>query len=217
MKRFRLLIPAGVTLCALMLLSSTAQAQVPSLNQDSANYGLDDIVRVLVYIIKFALVGIGAFSAIFVVIAGYQYILAAGNPEKLEKAKMGLTWSIGGFVLAISSYAIVLLLQTTLGSKTLISQQPGLQNLGLLQNVGGRGVLFRLIQLLLTFGAAVAVLFLTLGGYRYITSQGNQELAEKAKKTILYSVLGLIIIFVSYVVFLLIAQALNVDRPLLPP
>ena len=58
-----------------------------------------------------------------------------------------------------------------------------------------------LIQLGLAFGAVVAVLFLILGGYRYMTSQGNQTQTESAKNTVLYSMIGLVVIFLSTLIF----------------
>src|SRR5690606_8879098 len=116
-----------------------------------------------------------------------------GNPEKIEKAKMGLTWSVGGFILAISSYAIVYLTARTLGYKhpgSLQNHQPGSLP-GTVQPIFG-GV----ANILFTFAGAIAVGFIIVGGYRYVTSQGNQELVEKAKKTLLYAIIGLIVVFI---------------------
>jgi hypothetical protein len=131
--------------------------------------------------------------------------MSAGNPEKVEKAKNGLTWSIVGFILAVSSTAIVVLLQETLFSKNKVTSQIG----------PGAGpssaakVIEAMINLGLVFAGAVAVLFLILGGYRYITSQGNRDLAEGAKNTVLYSLIGLVVVFLSYGIFLLIADVLK--------
>lgn len=50
----------------------------------------------------------------------------------------------------------------------------------------------------LIFAGAVAVLFLIVGGFRYVVSTGNPDQVEGAKKTILYSILGLVIIFIAF-------------------
>jgi uncharacterized membrane protein YidH (DUF202 family) len=51
-----------------------------------------------------------------------------------------------------------------------------------------------IVNVLLVLAALVAAIFLVIGGIRYITSQGDEEAADKAKNTILYSVIGLIVI-----------------------
>lgn len=76
-------------------------------------------------------------------------------------------------------------------------------------NLGG--VIFGIVNALLIFAGAVAVLFLIIGGFRYVVSTGNPEQVEGAKKTILYAILGLIIIFVAYVLVVLIQDWLKVD------
>ncbi len=65
---------------------------------------------------------------------------------------------------------------------------------------------------LLLFAGAVAVLFLIIGGFRYVVSAGNPDQVEGAKKTILYAVLGLIIIFIAFLlVQVLLGTVLNVN------
>lgn len=172
--------------------------------KDPSQLGKQDIIDVLVWLIRWALLFASAIASIFIVVNGYQYILAAGNPEKIEKAKQGLTWSIMGFILVISSYGIVALLQQVLQSKNRVNQVdvPGTPN-----SVGS--VLENLAMIIFVFGGATAVLFLILGGYRYITSQGNPDLAESAKKTVLYAVIGLIVVFMSALLFNLVASTLG--------
>lgn len=80
------------------------------------------------------------------------------------------------------------------------------------QNFGG--VLRTVINALLLFAGAVAVLFLIIGGFRYVISAGNAEQVEAAKKTILYAILGLIIIFIAFfLVQVLLVDILKVDNP----
>lgn len=172
---------------------------------------LEAIVRILVNIIEFGLLFAGAVAAIFVVVSGYQYVLSAGNPEKIEKAKNGLTWSILGFILVISSYAIVLFLQQILQfrSNLRVSQAPGI--VGVLRGapVDAESIIPAIADIFLVFGGAVGVLFLVLNGYRYATSQGNQDQVDAAKRGLLYSVIGLVVLFLSYTIVVTVTQALG--------
>ncbi len=55
------------------------------------------------------------------------------------------------------------------------------------------------IQLMVTLAGLVASGFFVVGGFRYITSSGNPLQLEKAKKTILYSAIGLVIVLGAFV------------------
>lgn len=71
-------------------------------------------------------------------------------------------------------------------------------------------VLASVINALLLFAGAVAVLFLIIGGFRYVVSTGNEQQVDAARKTILYAVLGLIVIFIAFVLTRLIQDYLGV-------
>ena len=62
---------------------------------------------------------------------------------------------------------------------------------------------------LIIFLPTVATLYLIISGYRYIVAQGNQELVEKAKKSLLYAVYGFIISIASVALIVLVSQALG--------
>lgn len=68
------------------------------------------------------------------------------------------------------------------------------------------GVIGTIITWVLGLAGGVAVLFLILGGLQYITSSGNKDKAETAKQTILYAVIGLIVIALSFVIVAFVTQ-----------
>lgn len=216
MNRLRL---AAITALALVPETAFADA-LPNLNQAPDNMTLADVVNVLVSIIYFGLAFAAAIAMIFIVVSGYQYVMSAGNPEKVEKAKMGLTWAITGFIVSVSAFGIVLLFEETFGAKNKINniQTPNggttkQLNLGG-QGLGGQGAVSTLqtvIESLMIFGGAVAVLFLIIGGYRYITSGGNQQQTESARHTILYAVIGLAVVMLAATILILIQKTLRVS------
>jgi cytochrome bd-type quinol oxidase subunit 2 len=69
-------------------------------------------------------------------------------------------------------------------------------------------VLRTYINLFLGIVGILAVAFLIYGGFRYITSAGNEEQAEEAKKVIQNSIIGLVIIIFSYIIVTVIMNAL---------
>jgi len=56
-----------------------------------------------------------------------------------------------------------------------------------------------IIQILVTLAGVTATGFFVWGGFRYITSSGSPEQLEGAKKTILYSAVGLAIALGAFV------------------
>lgn len=66
-----------------------------------------------------------------------------------------------------------------------------------------------ILTILFGFLPGVATFYLILTGYRYIVAQGNQELTEKAKKSLTYAVYGVIIAYASAAIILLFSDALG--------
>jgi uncharacterized membrane protein len=66
---------------------------------------------------------------------------------------------------------------------------------------------------------AVAVIMLIVGGFRYITSGGNSENVTKAKNTIIYALIGLVIVALAQIVvqFVLNKTATAANPPPPPP
>ena len=56
------------------------------------------------------------------------------------------------------------------------------------------------------FAALVAVIFLVIAGYTYITAAGDADKIEKAGKTITASIVGLVIVFIARVLVELVLQ-----------
>jgi hypothetical protein len=86
-------------------------------------------------------------------------------------------------------------------------------NLPLLGGGSFTGLAAYIINLGLGIAGILAILFLIYGGFRYITSAGNEEQAETAKKIILNSIIGIVVIILSYTIITVIANALISNRP----
>ncbi len=73
------------------------------------------------------------------------------------------------------------------------------------------GLLTKIIEFLLTFSGIIAVVMLVIGGYWYMASGGNEEQAEKGKKTIINFVLGLVVIIMAYSLVTIISNTLQAN------
>lgn len=61
-----------------------------------------------------------------------------------------------------------------------------------------RTIIFTIVNVILGFLAIVAVLIIAYGGLVWMTSRGNEQQVEKAKKILINAVIGLVVVFLSY-------------------
>lgn len=78
-----------------------------------------------------------------------------------------------------------------------------------------KDIVVKVINFVLSFVGVLAVLFLIIAGVMYITSLGDEGKAEKAKKMILYIIIGILLIVLAAVI---VNVVLNFGHPAdLPP
>jgi hypothetical protein len=61
------------------------------------------------------------------------------------------------------------------------------------QTPSGSNVLTTILTIVFTAAGLIAVLMITIGGLEYVISQGDPQRTAKAKNTILYAVIGLVV------------------------
>ena len=60
---------------------------------------------------------VAAIATIMIIWAGILYLVSAGSPERMSKAKTTLTYAIIGLIIGISATAIVVIIKDVLGVK----------------------------------------------------------------------------------------------------
>jgi len=81
------------------------------------------------------------------------------------------------------------------GSTTIFGTAPDFE--GQANEAAFRASVISIIKKILSFMALVAVVLIVLAGIRLVVSQGEEAEKDKAKKTILYVVIGLIVIIIA--------------------
>ena len=67
-------------------------------------------------------------------------------------------------------------------------------------NTGLVSSIINIVNALLVLAAITAVVFIIIGGVRYITAQGDEDAVAQAKNTIIYAIIGIIIIILAAVI-----------------
>src|SRR3989304_5932312 len=76
-----------------------------------------------------------------------------------------------------------------------------------------RDLIQNAIQLSLTIAGALAVIYLIIGAFGYFTAFGNEEKANKAKTTILWAIIGVVIIILGKVIVAEVWNLVSTEPP----
>ncbi len=77
-------------------------------------------------------------------------------------------------------------------------------------NLFGQGGIFTVIANTLIFlVGAISVIFLIIGGLRYVISNGDSKNVTAAKDTILYAIIGIVVAVISFALVQFVITALN--------
>lgn len=76
-------------------------------NKVPATEGGGPLSERIAIILQFVFVTMGAIAVLIIAIAGLQYVLSGGDPQKTTRAKDTILYAVIGLVVAIMSFAIV--------------------------------------------------------------------------------------------------------------
>lgn len=110
------------------------------------------------------------------------------------------------FVIVTSMMVLALVLVNSFGVNLALAQsaidpeqdQPAIIRALSGGQTGLRGIVLTIVNFFLTFLGLLAVIMVIYGGFLYVSSGGNDESVNKAKKILLYAAMGIIIIIVSF-------------------
>lgn len=157
--------------------------------------GASNITSAILYIVDLLTYGMGTIAVAVIVLSGIRLITSGKQIEEVaSKQKENIKWAASGLVVIM--VAQVLVKQVLFGeSGELFRSEADSQ----MAAETGRDLALGIANFLSYFAAAIAVLMIILQGMRLLSAQGKEESVEKAKKTIMWAVLGLILIGIANV------------------
>lgn len=146
------------------------------------------------------------FSAAFFILSAfwsfYKIVTAAGGEESLKYGVRSFISAIVGFILIMFAAPIVQMAYGTClsGSRTVfgIPIDCSSRTFDLL---GSSSFIARIIIFLNGFLALLIIIMLMYAGFLIMTGSGDEEKSDKAKRIVLYSVIGILILVFSYIIF----------------
>lgn len=166
-----------------------------------------DIVQIASNILTALSVAAAYLVIGFVMWGGYLYMFSSGDPGKVTAAKKTLTHAFIGLGITISAYTIFSAIRIALmGSRagdfsTCIPTEsdcivPGTMITSLIQWVAG-------------IAGVVSLIFIVMGGWGYISSAGDPNKLAKAKSTILYALIGLMVVALAEIITAFVASTIR--------
>ena len=169
---------------------------VKNTNELGGDSGLQKFIMTIVLNIIYDLSVIAGLLTVAMIIYGaYQFIMAGGDVGKTVKAKKTLTNAIVGLVIALMSWGIISYISGDFLNLT--SGSAGSMNM---PTTSIDVTLRAALQLATGLIGIVAVVFIIYSGIQYTTSSGDAGKIQKAKNTIVYSIIGLIIALLAFAI-----------------
>lgn len=67
------------------------------------------------------------------------------------------------------------------------------------------------IAVLISIAVFLSFIFFIIGGLMWITSEGNKEKIQSAKNTLTYTIIGLIVVFIAFLIINIIQQFFGIQ------
>ena len=132
---------------------------------------------------------IGWLAVIMIVIGGIVYITSAGKSSQLELGKKILTFALLGFAIAVAAPSILKEIMALAGNGS------GTSNGGsvIAQATDVRVILMKILDFIITLVGIIATIGFVISGFNFIAAGGDSGRADKARKGLMYSIIGVVV------------------------
>ncbi|QQR54920.1 hypothetical protein IPG41_07140 [Candidatus Peregrinibacteria bacterium] len=150
----------------------------------------DNVTQLIITFLKYLL---GGLATLMAVRAGAMLVMSGDNDDDVSKAKKQLTLSLAGLMLIFVSNLVIrrifyVATYSTNAEATIVQLD---QNEFIRQLVA-------VTNLMISFLGPIMMLGIVIGGFLYVTSQGEEEKTGLAKKIITNSIIGIVIIYGAF-------------------
>ena len=143
----------------------------------------------------------------YIIYGGYLYMFSSGDPAKAMIGRKTLTRAfIGLGIVMLANIILHTIRIATIGSNGSFEACSLSNGTGC---VDPSTLVKNLVNWFIGVSGLVAVIFIVVGGVGYMTSRGDPGKLQKAKSTIMYSIIGLIIVALSMAIFNFVYDIFN--------
>ncbi len=141
---------------------------------------------------------------IVIIIAGFNFIFAGGDENKIKTSRNIITWAVIGLLVVICARGIMLLFATHFGT-------PVPDNGNGNDIVEIEATLVTILNTLYGFLLIVAGIAFVIAGYFFVSSAGDPEKYKKAQNFVLYAAVGVLVAIFARGIVALVQRITGVD------
>ena len=165
---------------------------------DAGQDGLSKFIwKIVLNVIEMALVIIVYVAVFFILYGGFLYMVGGSQPQLIERGKKTLLQAVIGLVIGLGSVAVLNLIFNGLFGDAGTTSSGGINGL---VNMSGDELLSNALNLVYFVAGVVSVITIIIGGILYTVASGDSGRLTKAKNTIVYAVVGLIIVLLAFTI-----------------
>lgn len=151
-------------------------------------------VEIIITFIKYI---IGSVSVLFIVRNGMRLVLLGGNEEEVGKDKKNIFYGMLGLIIILMANPIINNVFFKIDTNKFPGTgpvRPGIDRAELIKEISG------MTNVIAAITGPFAILSLVAGGLMYILAGGEEEKIGKAKKIIMWSLVGIVIIYGAFAI-----------------
>jgi len=161
------------------------------------------LMDVIIIIINAVLSFLGLIFIALIIYGGYMWMFSGGNEQNIDKAKKILTNSSIGVAIVLASAAISQLVISTINQGDVDVEDWMSSD----RSVGD--IIIAIINIALSIFGILFTGMIIYSGYVWMFSGGNEEKVAKARKMLVSSVVGAVIIMMSFAIAMLITSVVG--------
>lgn len=132
---------------------------------------------------------LGGIAVIWIVIAGIRMVMASGNEEKIKEQKSSIIYAVIGLVIILLLERLIVIIYGIPGVERSLLERPE----GLSEEILG------LVSFIKALIGSIAIFMIMISGIRTIATVGEEEKITEQHRSILWIIVGIIIIVVNQV------------------
>ncbi|MFO0955475.1 MAG: pilin [Candidatus Saccharibacteria bacterium] len=168
------------------------------------NDAAGNAVEVIVGNITNYIVGLGTFVLILIVaIAGVQIMTGGASPEAIKAGKRRMTMALSSIALLVMGRVVLQLIGITSGSFLGVPVSTGFNKDTI------PAIISAITQYVFFAGGVLSIAMIIYGGFVMITSAGNPQRIQSARRVIMYAVIGLAVMVSAGLIVGLVGRALT--------
>ena len=149
----------------------------------------------------------------YVIFGGYMYLSSSGDPTKAGTGKKILTQAFIGLAIVMSASVLLNAARVAMANANFaancVNIADGISEADLNGCVDPNNLVQGLIQWVIAIAGIVAVCFVVLGAYTYITAGGEVNKIQTAKRVILYALIGMAIVGLAEIITAFISNLIR--------